>query len=73
MTNAHVMITAGLMSPKDWIGLAIDIEQFRKQEQGTQVAPGDFLEQWLSVPIEPKTVKEEVAVKVKRGRKPKAK
>lgn len=48
MLNAHVLIGAGLMTVKDWAGLAIDIEQFRKQEQGSQQAPGDFLRDWLS-------------------------
>lgn len=50
MTNAHVLIGAGMMSPKDWVGLAIDIEDFRKQEQGTQVLPADFIAQWLAEP-----------------------
>ena len=30
MLSAHIIISAGLMSPKDWVSLAIDIEQFRK-------------------------------------------
>ena len=51
MQNAHILISAGLMNPKDWIGLAIDIEQFRKQDLGTTQLPGDFLKTWLSEPI----------------------
>lgn len=52
MASAHILISSGLMSPKDWIGLAIDIEQFRKQDLGTTQLPGDFLKQWLSEPTE---------------------
>ncbi len=60
MLNAHVFISAGLMSPKDLIGMATEIESFRKSESGSQQAPGDFLAEWLSSE-EPK----------KRGRPPK--
>lgn len=61
MTNAHTLIAEGLMSPKDWIGLAIDIEQFRKQDLGTAQLPGDFLKEWLSEPaVESKTNKRKV-------------
>lgn len=71
MTSAHILISAGMMSAKDWIGIARDIEEFRKQEQGTQVLPADFLAQWLSSP-EPKQKKAvpRVATEVKPRRKP---
>jgi len=46
--NAHVFISAGLMSPKDLIGMMTEIESFRKSEAGTQQAPGDFLAEWLN-------------------------
>jgi hypothetical protein len=48
MLSAHIIISAGLMSPKDWVSLAIDIEQFRKSDSGTSKPPGDWLSEWLS-------------------------
>jgi hypothetical protein len=48
MLSAHIIIDAGIMSPKDWISLAIDIEQFRKTDHGSSIPPGDFLANWLS-------------------------
>lgn len=48
MLSAHVIIDAGIMSPKDWISLAIDIEQFRKSDSGTAKPPGDWLSEWLN-------------------------
>ena len=78
MTNAHVLISAGMLSPKDWIGIAVNIEEFRKQEQGTSVLPADFIAGWLSEPsdIEPKEIKRPaplpVKVKRKTGKKAKA-
>lgn len=78
MSNAHLLIAAGMMSPKDWISLAIDIEQFRKQEQGNQEPPGDWLEKWLTAPSAPNDAPIPVVQNVimaegkpKRGRIPK--
>ena len=48
MLNAHKLIGAGMMSPKDLVGMAIDIEQFRKSETGTSQMPGDAISKWLS-------------------------
>ena len=50
------LILARLISPKDLTALLIDIEQFRKQETGTQLPAGDWLAQWLSEkpPVDPK-------------------
>ena len=48
MLSAHVIIDAGLMSPKDWVSLAIDIEQFRKSDHGNAIPAGDLLASWLS-------------------------
>lgn len=50
MKCAHVLITNGMMSAKDWIGIARDIEEFRKSEGGNQTLPADFIAQWLSSP-----------------------
>jgi len=78
MVNAHILIAAGMMSPKDWVALAIDIEQFRRQEQGSQVAAGDWLSNWLSGDDEPKITSPTLEnlpagpIKPKRGR-PRAK
>lgn len=47
MTNAHTLVAEGMISAKEWIGMAIDIEGFRKSEAGTQQLPGDFLAKWL--------------------------
>jgi hypothetical protein len=46
--KATQLILAKLISPKDMIGLLIDIEQFRKEAGGTQRDPGDWLSEWLS-------------------------
>lgn len=61
MKNAHVLIDAGMLSPKDWIGMSIDIEQFRKAEGGSLDSAGDILANWLSEGDKP--------VKVKAGKK----
>lgn len=45
---APQLILYKLISPKDLTGLLIDIEQFRKQETGTQLPAGDWLAQWLT-------------------------
>jgi len=50
MLNAHLLVRCGLMSVKDWIATARDIEDFRKQESGHNELPGDFLQRWLSEP-----------------------
>lgn len=49
MSNAHILIGSGMISVKDWVSTARDIEDFRKQETGTSLPPGDLLSQWLSV------------------------
>lgn len=59
MTNAHVLIDAGMLSPKDWIGMSIDIEQFRKAEGGSLDSSGDILANWLSESDKPEKVKRE--------------
>jgi len=43
-------VTTGMLTPKDWIGMMIDIEQFRKSEGGSEELPGDALAKWLSEP-----------------------
>ena len=48
MTNSALFLEHGLISLKDLTGTLIDIEQFRKQEQGTQQHPNDFISDWLS-------------------------
>lgn len=54
MLSGHVLVSAGLMSPKDWIAMSTEIESFRKSESGSQQAPGDYLAQWLSGDDKPK-------------------
>jgi len=71
MKSAHVLISAGMMSAKDWIGIARDIEEFRKSEGGNQTLPADFIAQWLSEP-EPKA-NPVVHVKSIKEKKPRAK
>jgi hypothetical protein len=46
--SGHVLIDSGMISFKDWTGVMIDIEQFRKAEGGTAELPGDALARWLS-------------------------
>jgi hypothetical protein len=53
MSNGHLLVTTGLISAKDWIGMAIDIEQFRKAESSGDDMPGDKLAEWLSAKEEP--------------------
>jgi len=48
------MISSGMISSKDWVGMLIDIEQFRKAETGTAESPGDALAKWLSEGAEDK-------------------
>jgi hypothetical protein len=48
--GGHIIVEAGLLSPKDWAGLLIDIEHFRKSEQGSGKPAGDLLAEWLSAP-----------------------
>jgi len=43
-----ILISSGMISSKDWVGMLIDIEQFRKSEGGTAESPGDALAKWLS-------------------------
>ena len=46
--NGDILIASGMISSKDWVGMLIDIEQFRKAEGGTAESPGDALAKWLS-------------------------
>jgi hypothetical protein len=46
--SGHILIDSGMISFKDWTGVMIDIEQFRKAEGGTSEVPGDALARWLS-------------------------
>lgn len=56
--EGHILISTGMISAKDWVGMMIDIEQFRKAEGGTSESPGDALARWLSEGAEkPKRVK----------------
>ena len=64
---APQLILYKLISPKDLTGLLIDIEQFRKQETGTQLPAGDWLAQWLTEKVpEPIVVGAVVAKPSKR-------
>lgn len=47
-TSGYVLISTGMITSKDWVGMMIDIEQFRKAEGGTEELPGDALAKWLS-------------------------
>jgi hypothetical protein len=62
-TSGDILISSGMISSKDWVGMLIDIEQFRKVEGGTAESPGDALAKWLSEGAE--------GVKAKKPRKPK--
>ena len=46
--NGHILVPSGMISAKDWVGMLIDIEQFRKSEGGNMELPGDALATWLS-------------------------
>jgi hypothetical protein len=52
--SGDILIASAMISPKDWIGMLIDIEQFRKAETGTAESPGDALAKWLSEGAEDK-------------------
>ena len=56
--SGHILVP-NMMSAKDWVGMLIDIEQFRKAEGGTAQSPGDVLAAWLT----------EEEVKPKKSRK----
>ena len=62
-TSGDILISSGMISSKDWVGMLIDIEQFRKAEGGTSESPGDALAKWLSEGAE--------EVKAKKTRKAK--
>jgi hypothetical protein len=62
-TSGDILIASGMISSKDWVGMLIDIEQFRKVEGGTAESPGDALAKWLSEGAE--------EVKAKRPKKAK--
>jgi hypothetical protein len=49
-TGGSILISTGMISSKDWVGMMIDIEQFRKAEGGSEELPGDALAKWLSEP-----------------------
>jgi len=55
--SGHLLTDSGMMTVKDWTGILIDIEQFRKSEGGTSESPGDALARWLSEGEKPKKVK----------------
>jgi hypothetical protein len=44
------LVSTGMITAKDWVGMMIDIEQFRKSEGGSEELPGDALAKWLSEP-----------------------
>lgn len=46
--SGDILIASGMISSKDWVGMLIDIEQFRKAEGGTAESPGDAIAKWLS-------------------------
>jgi hypothetical protein len=54
MLSSYLFLDAGLASPKDITAVLLDVEAYRKSEQGSQLLPGDFLERWLSESDEPK-------------------
>ena len=62
-TSGDILISSGMIYSKDWVGMLIDIEQFRKAEGGTSESPGDALAKWLSEGAE--------EVKAKKTRKAK--
>lgn len=51
-SGGAIMISTGMITAKDWVGMMIDIEQFRKSESGTEELPGDALSKWLLEPAE---------------------
>lgn len=53
----HILIATGMITAKDWVGMMIDIEQFRKAEGGSEELPGDALAKWLSEPEKKAKVK----------------
>ncbi len=62
--SGHLLIGTGMISAKDWVGMMIDIEQFRKAEGGSEELPGDALAKWLSEPEKKPRVKTKVTAKV---------
>jgi hypothetical protein len=52
--NASVLVSSGLITAKDMVGMLIDIEQFRKADTAGGEMPGDQIAEWLSahVPLE---------------------
>jgi hypothetical protein len=61
----HVLVPSGMISAKDWVGMMIDIEQFRKSEGGNMESPGDALARWLSEGSEVVTEKPKRSKKAK--------
>jgi len=66
--SGHLLTDSGMMSVKDWVGMMIDIEQFRKAEGGNAEVPGDALAKWLSEGADHIA---EIAEKPKKARKAK--
>lgn len=52
-SNIGLLVGSGLVAVNQWVSMMIDIEGFRKQEQGTGELPQDLLERWLSSPAPP--------------------
>jgi len=45
--SGHILVP-NIISAKDWVGMLVEIEGFRKSEGGTAESPGDALAKWLS-------------------------
>ena len=45
--SGHILVP-NIISAKDWIGMLVEIEGFRKSEGGSTESPGDALAKWLS-------------------------
>lgn len=50
MTNAHILITDGLMNVKDLVSIVLELEKSRATGDGGQLddLPGDKLAEWLN-------------------------
>lgn len=50
MSNAHVLVDAGLMSVKDLVGIVLELEKSRATGDGGvgDDLPGDRLAEWLN-------------------------
>lgn len=63
-SGGPALISTGMISAKDLVGILIDIEQFRKAEGGSAEVPGDVLAKWLSEGSEPEKPKARKKAKV---------